>query len=193
MFQCLAETSNVDMITSVGECFRNQEIDLSNQTLLPSHLNTLGFFLIRSVCKRWKSLNLSKCNIGYTGCDILSKWFIGEGTRYLVSIEHVDVSYNQFDYLSLVKSFEIFKSWCTSEIIITDNAITDSTTSSKLYAAIENTFIQPDSITNGNKGALKLAIIGSFLFAHRLKQTPFPDILFSTTQHQKYLSGKYYL
>ena len=179
MFQCLAETSNVDMIASVGQCFRNQEIDLSNQTLLPSHLNTLGFFLIRSVCKRWKSLNLSKCNIGDAGCDILSTWFIGEGTRYLVSIEHVDVSYNQFDYFSLVKSFAIFKSWCTSEIIITDNAISDSTTSSKLYAAIENTFIQSELITNGNKGALKLAIIGSFLFAHRLKQTDLFRIFFS--------------
>ena len=40
IFQCLAETNNTDMISSVGNCY--YEIDLSDQTLLQSHL---AFFL----------------------------------------------------------------------------------------------------------------------------------------------------
>ena len=171
MFQCLAETNNSDMISSVAKCFGNQEIDLSNQTLLPSHLNTVCFFLIRSICKEWKRLNLSNCNIGDNGCDVLSEWSLNKNAHDLVSIKYVDISSNHFGFLSLIKFFETFRSWCTSEIIITDTAISDSTTSSKLYAAIENIFVQskPTKI-----GTLQLAVIGSFLFAYQIKQV---DIL----------------
>ena len=165
MFQCLAETNNSDMILSVGKCFDNQEIDLSNQTLLPSHLNTVCFFLIRSICKEWKRLDLSNCKIRDNGCDILSEWSLNKNAHDLVSIKHVDVSGNQFGFLSLIKFFEIFRSWCTSEIIITDTAISDSTTSNELYAAIENIFVQSKSTKSGT---LKLAVIGSFLFAYQL-------------------------
>ena len=167
MFQCLAETNNSDMISSVGKCFDNQEIDLSNQTLLPSHLNTVCFFLVRSICKEWKRLDLSNCNIGDNGCDVLSEWSLNKDARNLVNIKNVNVSGNQFSFLSLIKFFEIFRSWCTSEIIITDTAISGSTTSSELYTAIENIFVQskPTKI-----GTLKLAVIGSFFFAYQLKR-----------------------
>ena len=165
MFQCLAETNDSDMILSVGKCFDNQEIDLSNQTLLPSHLNTVCFFLIRSLCKEWKRLDLSNCKIRDNGCDILSEWSLNKNAHDLVSIKHVDVSGNQFGFLSLIKFFEIFRSWCTSEIIITDTAISDSTTRNELYVAIENIFVQSKSTKSGT---LKLAVIGSFLFAYQL-------------------------
>ncbi|XP_065896269.1 NACHT, LRR and PYD domains-containing protein 12-like [Dysidea avara] len=64
LFQCLVETSNKDMINSVGKFFQGDVIDLSNQTLLPNDLNTLGFFLITSLKKDWEYLNLSKCSVG---------------------------------------------------------------------------------------------------------------------------------
>ena len=49
LFQCLVEANKEDAIESVKQLFQNNQIDLSNQTLLPSDLNTLGFFLIRSI------------------------------------------------------------------------------------------------------------------------------------------------
>ena len=168
IFQCLAETKNYDLISSVGRCFRNQEIDLSNQTLLPNHLDTLGFFLIRSVCKQWKRLNLSKCSIGDIGCNTLSQIFLGRSSNH-VNIEQVDFSYNHFSFLSLIKLFAVFKSWCTSEIMLSCNTMSDYTTNQELYAVLENTFVQSNSsIDNG--GNLKLALIGSFLFACKLNQ-----------------------
>ena len=103
MFQCVAETNNSDLISSVGKCFDNQEIDLSNQTLLPSHLNTVCFFLIRSICKEWKRLDLSNCSIGDNGCDILSEWSLKKDARNLVSIKHVDIYGNQFGFLYFLK------------------------------------------------------------------------------------------
>ena len=48
VFQCLFETKNDALISSMGNLFQ-KEIDLSNQTLLPNDLDTLGFFLIRSL------------------------------------------------------------------------------------------------------------------------------------------------
>ena len=54
LFQCLVEVDKVDsmkQLDSVKKLFQNNQVDLSNQTLLPSDLNTLGFFLIRSINK----------------------------------------------------------------------------------------------------------------------------------------------
>ena len=168
IFQCLAETKNYDLISSVGQCFRNQEIDLSDQMLLPNHLDTLSFFLIRSVCKQWKKLNLSKCNIGDIGCNALSQIFLGRSSNH-VNIEQVDFSYNHFNFLSLIKLFAVFKSWCTSEITLSCNNMFNYTTNHELYAVLENTFVQSNSSIN-NGGNLKLALIGSFLFACKLNQ-----------------------
>ena len=163
MFQCLAETENYELISSVGKCFCNQEIDLSDQTLLPNQLDTLGFFLIRSVRKQWRMLNLSRCNIGSIGCNSLSERLLNKNTQHLLNVQKVDFSCNQLNLESLVKLFEVLKSWNVSELIITDNAILDSTTSSKLYSEIEYNFIQ--SINNTT---LKLACIGTFLFAYEV-------------------------
>ena len=52
LFQCLVEVDKVDsmrQLDSVNELFQNNQIDLSNQTLLPSDLNTLGFFSLDQI------------------------------------------------------------------------------------------------------------------------------------------------
>ena len=185
IFQCLEETNDVSMVSSLGKCFHNQEIDLSKQTLLPNHLNMLGFFLTRSVCKHWKRLDLSKCSIGDTGCTTLSEWFLEKDYRHSVNIECVNISYNQFGLLSLVKLFGVFKFWCTSEIIIIDSAISDSTTGNELYGMIESTFIQPRVTFNDKMKTLKVAVIGSFLFANNLNQENLFSILFSESHNIK--------
>ena len=186
MFQCLEETNDTSMISSVGKYFHNQEIDLSNQTLLPSYLSTLGFFLIKSGGKQWKRLDLSKCNIGDTGCSILSKWFLEKSIWFLVNIECVDISYNQFGLQSLINFFRIFKFWCTSEIIITDDTISDSTASSELYKVIENAFVQSRStFSDRNNKTVKVIVIGSFLFGYKLNLEELSKILFSPSHDIK--------
>ena len=76
LFQCLVEAKKENILESVTQLFQNNQIDLSNQTLLPSDLNTLGFFLIRSINKKWDVLNFSNFNIGSNGANILCDRFL---------------------------------------------------------------------------------------------------------------------
>ena len=158
LFQCLVEADKEDDIESVKQPFQSNQIDLSSQTLLPSDLNTLGFFLIRSINKEWHELDLSYCNIGLNGSNILCDRLSDKDVRSIVTIKRVDFSHNQLNCSSLIRLFGLFKSWCTSEVIITDDAILDSTTSSK---EIEDIVLQSSTLT--------LAFIGCFLFSKSLK------------------------
>ena len=157
LFQCLIEANKEGIIESVKQLFQNNEIDLSNQTLLPNELNTLGFFLIRSINKEWDVLNLSNCNIGYNGSNILCDRFLDTDARCIVTIKTVNFSYNQLNLLSLIRLFGLFNSWHTSEIIITDDIILDNATDIK---SLENTILQSNTLT--------LAFIGSYLFSKNL-------------------------
>ena len=94
LFQCLVESSNEDMIASVSKFFEGKQIDLSYQTLLPRDVNTLGFFLIRSINKHWEMLNLSGCNIGSIGINVLCDRFLNKESRDIVVIKQVNFSYN---------------------------------------------------------------------------------------------------
>ena len=132
LFQCLLEADKEDDIKSVKQLFQNNQIDLSNQTLLPSDLNTLGFFLIRSINKEWVELDLSYCNIGLNGSKILCDRLLDKDVRSIVTIKMVNFSHNQLNCDSVIRLFGLFKSWHTSEIIITDDAILDSTTDMKI-------------------------------------------------------------
>ena len=169
--QCLAETKNESMIAQVEGLFKGQVIDLSNQTLLPRDLSTLVFFLIRSFNKTWKMLNLSKCNMGINGCIILLEGLFKHGTRSIIHIDKIDLSYNQLTLKSLVSLFGLIKSWNTSEIIITDTDILNNTTSNNLFAEIENAFI----LSNDNISLQRFSI-GSFLFACKPTQTFISDL-----------------
>ena len=160
LFQCLVESRNEDMIASVSKFFENDKIDLSNQTLLPGDVNTLGFFLIRSI-KQWKILDLSGCNIGSIGINILCDMFLDENSRHMIAIKKVDFSFNQLNFSSLPQLFKLLKSWHASEIIITDHSrIFQSYTVGELYRIIEDAFVLGDTDI---KTSLQF---GSFLFAH---------------------------
>ena len=160
LFQCLVESNNKDMIASVSQSFEGNKIDLSNQTLLPSDVNTLGFFLIRSINKHWELLNLSGCNIGTTGIKILCDRFLDKDKRHIVIIKNVNFSYNQLNFSSLIQLFKLFKSWDTSEIIITDSKILKNNSSSELYEAVEDAFAFCEHDTQARLQ------FGSFYFAH---------------------------
>ena len=160
LFQCLVESNNKKMIASVSQSFEGNKIDLSNQTLLPSDVNTLGFFLTRSMNEQWELLNLSCCNIGPTGINILCDRFLDKDKCHIVNIKNVNFSYNQLNFSSLIQLFKLFRSWHTSEIIVTDNKILKNNPSSELYGAVENAFAFCEHDTQA-----KLQF-GSFYFAH---------------------------
>ena len=158
LFQCLVEADKEDDIKSVKQLFQNNQIDLSNQTLLPSDLDTLGFFLIRSINKEWVELDLSYCNIGLNGSNILCDRLLDKDVRSIVTIKMVNFSHNQLNCDSVIRLFGLFKSWHTSEIIITDDAILGNTTDIK---KIEDIVLQSSTLT--------LVFIGCYLFSKSLQ------------------------
>ena len=161
LFQCLIESNDEDMIASVSQSFQGNKIDLSNQTLLPSDLNTLGFFLIRSINKEWEMLNLSGCSIGSIGSKILCDRFLTNNSRHMVAIRKINFSHNQLNYSSLAQLLKLFKSWDTSEIIITDSdRLKDNP--DDLNEIVEDAFLLCKDNTQ-----IQLQI-GSFYFAHRI-------------------------
>ena len=167
LFQCLLEANKEDIIESVKQLFQNNRIDLSNQTLLPSDLNTLGFFLNRSINKQWDELDLSNCNIGSNGSNILCDRLLDKDARGIVTIKVVKFSYNQLNFTSLIRLFGLFNSWHTSEIIITDDVIQD-------VKALEDIILQSSS-------TLGLVLIGSYLFCKNTGSSRTLGVLSNTT------------
>ena len=165
LFQCFVESNNEDMIASVSHFLQGNQIDLSNQTLLPSDVDTLGFFLIRSVNKTWEMLNLAGCNIGSIGINILCDRFLNEKNHNII-IKAVDFSFNRLNFSTLVRLFELYKTWHTSEIFITDSGEILQTNTVDLYRTIEDTFSLYDNNIRVNLQ------FGSFLFAHQINVVP---------------------
>ena len=174
LFQCLEESKNEDVAALLGSFLQGQEIDLSNQTLLPSDLNTLGFFLCRSTTKQWEKITLSKCNIGVTGCDVLCNRFLDRESRDIVRIKRIDFSYNQLDISCLLRLFDLFKFWHTSEVIITDNAILNDTTNNNLHTKIEESFME-----SRFNDTLNLFLLGTFLYVKMVEEIRLLNILLS--------------
>ena len=173
LFQCLLEANKEDIIKSVKQLFQTNHIDLSNQTLLPSDLNTLGFFLIRSVNKRWDEMDLSNCNIGSNGSNILCDRLLDKDARGIVTIKLVKFSYNQLNFTSLIRLFGLFKCWHTSEIIITDYVTHD-------VRAIEDIVLQSSS-------TLVLVLIGPCLFCKNTKSSKIINVLSTANIRSIYL------
>ena len=170
LFQCLVEANKEDIIVSVKQLFQNKQIDLSNQTLLPSDLNTLGFFLIRSLNKEWDELDLFNCNIGIKGSNILCDRFLDKDVRSIVTIKMVNFSYNQLNVSSLKQLFGLFNSWHTSEIIIADEAILNNATDDK---AIEEMILQSSTLT--------LVLIGLYFFSKNSQPSKVLHVLSNMT------------
>ena len=179
LFQCLVESNNEDMIKSVNRFFQDNQIDLSNQTLLPSDVNTLGFFLIRSINKQWEMLDLSGCNIGRIGINVLCDRFLDKQSREILGIKKVDFSYNQLNFSSLMQVLELLKSWHTSQLIIKDSEILQNHANSDVYKAIEDAFVTSNY---DNQVSLEL---GPFLFGHKINV--FPTLLNSEFIESIYL------
>ena len=179
IFQCLVEAQSSDLLSLFGEFFKNQEINLSDQTLLPRDLNTLRVFLIRSINKHWKKLDLSGCNIGSAGLKILFERFVDKDTLSVVTIDRVDLSYNQLNFSFLVGLLNLVKTWKTSELISVDDFVFDNETACNIFEAVEHVILQSSDVV-----ILKTLLIGSFLFAYKLNENEMLELL-SKAKHIK--------
>ena len=109
-------------------------------------------------------LNISGCNIGSIGIKILCDRFLNKESREIVVIKIVDFSYNQLNFSSLMQSFELFKSWQTSELFIRDSRVLRYCAINDVYKAIEDAFF-PSSYD------YQICLtLGSFVFANKFSK-----------------------
>ena len=153
LFQCFAEIGNKDL------AFKDKIIDLSNQTLLPKDISTICFLLSRSVNKHWLKLDLSYCNIGDIGSDILCKKLLGNN-RDIVSIDKVDLSHNKLQVHSILELLDVVRVWHTTETIIYEDCLIDD---NDLFELCLNKF----SLHKDDDFSQRV-FIGPFLFAHNI-------------------------
>ena len=79
LFQCFQEAQNNVLCEVLLKSFDDGVIDISNHSLLPHQVMSLGFFLLRSH-RKWEKLNLDSCNIRNHGINILHQCLCGDKT-----------------------------------------------------------------------------------------------------------------
>ena len=122
LFQCLVEGSSESIEQLSKSLFQDRTIDLSNQALQPKDVNILGFFLLRSINKHWKKIDLSRCSLRDIGCSALCKMFMDKSNREMLKVDEVDFSYNQLQLDNIKALLEVLKSWNTTNAIICGNS-----------------------------------------------------------------------
>ena len=127
LLRCSAE-ADCKILSSVENVFEGQIIDLSNNNLSIDDIRTLAVSLLRSPDKEWEMLNLSRCNIDNTGCNIFCEMFHSE--RVTLKVKKVDISYNNIQWESLGRLCKILKLWQTRDLFISVDALYDNATMS---------------------------------------------------------------
>ncbi|XP_065901203.1 protein NLRC5-like [Dysidea avara] len=102
LFQCFQEAQDDKLCDLLSKSFGSGEIDLSDYSLLPHQLVSLGFFLSRSL-RKWNELNLDECYIGDHGISLLHRYICGDKTNKQ-EITTVDLTLLEHHHLSLVTS-----------------------------------------------------------------------------------------
>ena len=93
LFQCCLEEKNSDIIPpAITSIFSDGHINLRGLTLLPHHVVSLTYFMMRSATK-WKTLNLNLCNIGNNGMSILFKHSM-DCKEIFTAIKSISLSFN---------------------------------------------------------------------------------------------------
>ena len=156
LFQCFSEIKDKELI---GKIFKDKIIDLSNQTLLPRDINTLCYFLLRSTNKHWIKMDLSNCNIGGIGSDVLYKTFLDKN-RDILYIDKVDFSNNLLQNQSILQLLDVVKFWHASEVIINEDCNYDN-----LFKLCLDKFS-----LYSNDDSSQSVFVGPFLFAHKTDQ-----------------------
>ena len=77
LFQCFQEAQDNKLCEILSRSFDSGVIDISHHRLLPHQMVSLGFFLSRSH-RKWNVLNLSGCDIGDHGMNIIHQYLCGD-------------------------------------------------------------------------------------------------------------------
>ena len=77
LFQCFQEAQDNELCEILSRSFDSDLVDISEQTLLPHQVVSLGFFLSRSH-RKWNELILSECHIGDHGMNIIHQYLCGD-------------------------------------------------------------------------------------------------------------------
>ena len=125
LFQCFKEANDTDMYKKVGEFLQNNQIDLSEKTLLPKHVITLAFFLVQSrkYTSSWDKLDLSNCNLHNMTCFMLLRALNFQEARICIKI--IDLSYNKLTASSAGTLASLVQECGTEELDITGNQLGD--------------------------------------------------------------------
>ena len=93
IFNCYLEGKDLNKIPrAVISTFSDGDIDLSNVRLLPHNIVSLISFMMKSSTE-WKSLNLSRCFIGFEEIGNLTNFFTNFKEK-LSTIQHINLSEN---------------------------------------------------------------------------------------------------
>ena len=92
LFQCFQEAQDDELCEVLSKLFDSGEVDISRKSLLSHQVVSLGFFLSRSD-RKWKKLNLERCNIGDHGMNIIHQYLCGDKTNKQ-EITEIDLSEN---------------------------------------------------------------------------------------------------
>ena len=166
LFQCFLEAKNDDMCTLINSFFKDFIIDLSTQTLTQNNVNVLCFYLLRSSNNEWNELNLSGCNIGDSGCDVMHKSLIVGDKTNNISFRALDLSNNLITYKSNNALVDVVRSCKITKINIANNP---------LHVSILESLCQCEF--------LKILIAGSSEFSHNIGIGEFLKIFVTSMLH----------
>ena len=73
LFQCFQEAQDDELCEVLSKSFDGGDIDIQHYRFQSHQVVALGFFLSKS-CRKWRTLNLSRCGIGDHGMSILHQY-----------------------------------------------------------------------------------------------------------------------
>ena len=98
LFQCFQEAQDDKLSDILSKSFKDDKIDLSEYSLFPHQVVSLGFFLSRSH-RKWNGLHLWKCCIGDHGINLLHHYLCGNN-KSKKEITTIDLRHNDLTVAS---------------------------------------------------------------------------------------------
>lgn len=129
LLHCLRE-ANHQLLPSVEKVFQDGIINLSHECLSHNDIHTLAVLLLRSPERKWKKIDLSHCNIDDQCCDVLCEMFYSQS----ITVETLDISYNDLLWESLCKLCAVLKSWQTKALVMSIDTLYDHKTAKVINA-----------------------------------------------------------
>ena len=124
LFQCFQEAQDIVMCKVLSKSFDSGVIDISEHSLLPHQVVSLGYFLSKFDHKKLKELNLSNCRLGDHGMSILHKYLCRDKANKQEIIK-VDLSRNSLTEVSSPLIAEIISHLQMHTLLLQNNKITN--------------------------------------------------------------------